>query len=107
MPDDFTGIQFTRLKVQRLSQMCANEYWFELCHSIRTASYIRNISGMYDDIKKAMKPKNIVINTAADVCLRLYHLRQGQGERSVGMSTNMNLVTSNARYAIKNDPCVA
>ncbi|KAL7877616.1 hypothetical protein SRHO_G00042590 [Serrasalmus rhombeus] len=45
-----------RRKVQQIGRRCNNEYWQELSHDIQNAAATGNIRGMYEGIKKALRP---------------------------------------------------
>ena len=45
-----------RSKAQQTAGRCANEYWTELSEDIQSATITGNIRGMYDGIKKALRP---------------------------------------------------
>ena len=43
-------------KAQQTARRCANEYWTELSENIQSAAITGNIRGVYDGIKKAIRP---------------------------------------------------
>ena len=45
-----------RDKAQLTARRCANEYWTPLSEDIQTVAAAGNIRGMYDGIKKALRP---------------------------------------------------
>ena len=51
-----------RNKVKQTAQRCANNYWLQLCQSIKLSSNTGNIRGTYAGIKKATGPS--IKNTA-------------------------------------------
>lgn len=50
------ALRSARSKVQQTARRCANEYWQELIHDIQNAAATGNIRGMYEGIKKVLRP---------------------------------------------------
>ncbi|XP_076462059.1 uncharacterized protein LOC143294568 [Babylonia areolata] len=102
------ALKKARNDTKRIARRCASDYWLNLCQNIQLSADCGNIRGMYDGMKKSLRPMRKQDRTT-EVSFRHHYTRPEQQverwvERYQELYSRENIVADAAVESIPNLP---